>query len=264
MTTSTPSTPARPSSALAWTVLVAAVLQVVTPAVQALGDLGASPSSQGEDLLITPSGYTFSIWSLVYLLTIAYAVAVIVKRSTGTVAARRLLGDLALLYLGASLWIIASAFEWSWITAVILLVMVVLAVDTAHVAAVRTPDVEAPRWLTRLARATTGLYAGWVTAAGGLNVCTALVADGDFDGMEIGWQVWALALVALVAVGFSALIGGSIAYAAALVWALVGVVAAVRDTSGALVATAVVAAVAIVVVNAVLLLRRRRSLTPAE
>ncbi|QMW66376.1 MFS transporter [Mumia sp. ZJ1417] len=258
MTTSpTTSTPTRPSRALAWVVLVAAIVQVVTPAVQALGDLGAPPSSQGDDLLITPSGYTFSIWSLVYLLTIAYAIAVLVKRATGTVASGRLLGDLALLYLGASLWIVASAFEWSWITAVILLVMVVIAVDAAHVAAARTPDTEAPTWLTRLARATTGLYAGWVTAAGGLNVCTALVADGDFDGMETSWQVWALALVALVAVGFSALIGGSIAYAAALVWALVGVVVAVRDTSGALVATAVVAAIAIVAVNALLLLRRR-------
>ena len=260
MTTSTtPRTPTRPSPVLAWVVLAVAVLQVVTPAVQALGDLGAPPSSQGDDLLITPSGYTFSIWSIIYALTIAYAVAVVVKRATGTVAPDRLLGDLALLYLGASLWIVASALEWSWVTAAILLVMVVIAVDAAHVAAARGPEHDGPAWLTPLARVTTGLYAGWVTAAGGLNVCSAVVGDGDLDGAAIGWQVWALVVIVLVAIGFSVLIGGSWAYAAALAWAFVGVVVAVRDTSGALVATASVAAVVIVAVNAFLLLRRARS-----
>lgn len=262
MTTSTTSrTPTRPSPALAWVALGAAVVQVVTPAVQALGDLGAPPSSQGDDLLITPSGYTFSIWSLIYLLTLVYGAAVILKRSTGTVASARLLGDLALLYLGASLWIVASALEWSWVTAVILLVMVVIAVDAAHVAAASPPAAHSPAWLTLLARVTTGLYAGWVTAAAGLNVCSALVADGDLDGSEVGWQIWAIVVIALLAVGFSVLIGGSWAYAAALAWALVGAMVAVRDTSDALVLTAAVSAVVIVSVNAFLLLRGRRDRT---
>lgn len=262
MTTSTTSrTPTRPSPALAWVALAAAVAQVVTPAVQALGDLGAPPSSQGDDLLITPSGYTFSIWSLIYVLTLAYGVAVVLKRSTGTVASARLLGDLALLYLGASLWIVASALEWSWVTAVILLVMVVIAVDAAHVAAASPPEADSPAWLTLLARVTTGLYAGWVTAAGGLNVCSALVADGDLDGSEVGWQIWAIAVIALLAVGFSVLIGGSWAYAAALAWALVGTMVAVRDNSDALVLTAAVSAVVIVSVNAFLLLRGSRDRT---
>ncbi|KAA1424780.1 MFS transporter [Mumia zhuanghuii] len=260
MTTPTATTaPTRPSPALAWAALAAAVLQVVVPAVQAIWSLGAPASSQGEDLLITPAGYTFSIWSVVYLLTIAYGIAVIVTRSTGTRASDRLLGDLVLLYVGAAVWIVAAALEWSWGTAAVLLVMVVIAIDAAHVAVFPGPDADQPRWLSPLARVTTGLYAGWVTAAGSLNVCTALVADGDVDGADPGWQVWALAVTALVAVGFSVLIGGSWAYAAALVWALVGVIVAVRDTSGALVVTAVVAAVAIVAINALLILRRRAS-----
>ncbi|MGH1564293.1 hypothetical protein [Mumia sp. DW29H23] len=251
----TAAAPTKPSAPLAWAVLGAALLQVVVPAFQALGDLGAPPSSQGEDLLITPAGYTFSIWSLVYLLTIVYGVVVVVKRTTGTAAPDRLLRDLLLLYAGAALWIVVSALEWSWATALVLVAMVVVAVDAARAVARSAADPAAPGWLRPLALVTTGVYAGWVTAAGVLNVCTALVDAGWLDGDEVGWQVGVLLLTAVIASAISVYLGGSWAYAATLVWALVGVVVAVRETSGTLVAAAVVAAVVVVAVNVGLLLR---------
>ncbi|WP_370616957.1 hypothetical protein [Mumia sp. Pv 4-285] len=258
MTTSTTlSAPTRPSPALSWAVLAAAVVQVAVPAVQAIWSLGAPASSQGDDLLITPAGYTFSIWSLVYLLTIAYGIVVLVRGATGTVLPDRLLRDLLLLYVGAALWIVVAAWESSWGTAVVLVAMVVLAADAARVANRPAPDSTGPSWLTTLARVTTGVYAGWVTAAGILNVCTAIVAAGWLDGDDVGWQLGVLVVTAVVAVALSVLIGGSWAYAATLVWALVGLIVAVRETSGALVVTAAITAVVVVAVNALLVLRRR-------
>ncbi|MBW9209876.1 hypothetical protein KV100_09405 [Mumia sp. zg.B21] len=261
MTTSTKTNATTtPSRALAWAALAAAAVQILVPAVQSLGGLGAPPSSQGEDLLITPAGYTFSIWSLIYLLTVVFAVVVLVKRSTGTRQPDRLLRDLVLLYAGAALWIVVSALEWTWVTAAVLVAMVVVAVDAATVAKRRvSSDVGAPTWLTLLARVTTGVYAGWVTAAGIVNVCAAMVESGWLDGDEVAWQLGALVVLALVALAISVLLGGSWAYAATLVWALIGVMVAVRDTSDALVLTAAAAAVVIVTVNAVLILRRRSS-----
>ncbi|KHL10563.1 hypothetical protein CLV56_1974 [Mumia flava] len=248
--------PTRPSRTLAWVVLVAVVLQIATPAVQAIGGLGDPPSSQGDDLLITPAGYTFSIWSLVYLLTLVHAVAVLIERSTGTAQPDRLMRDLLVVYLGAALWIVVAAAGPSWATAVVLVTMVVFAVDAARVASGPAAD-GGPTWLVVLVRVTTALYAGWVTAASILNVCTALVDGGALDGDDVGWQIGALVVAALVAVAISVVIGGSWVYAATLAWALVGIVVAVSGTSTPLVVTAIAAAAVVVLVNAALILRRK-------
>jgi len=250
MTNTTAQPRVRPSSALAWAALVAAVVQVVTPAVQAFAGLGAAPSGQGDELLITPEGYTFSIWSLIYLLTLAYGIVVLATRTTGTAAPDRLLRDLVLLYAGAALWIVVAALEQSWATALVLVAMVVIGVDAARVAARPAPDDGTPSWITVLARVTTGVYAGWVTAAAVLNVCSALVDAGWLDGDSVGWQLAALVFAGVLASAISVLLGGSWPYAAAIVWALIGVMVAVRGVDAALLWAAAAAAVLVVVATA--------------
>lgn len=255
-TSGTTQAPTRHPHALAWAALAAAVAQVVSPAVQALADLGAPASAQGDELLITPAGYTFSIWSLVYLLSFGYAVAVVVTRTTGTPMPGRLLRDLVCLYVGAAVWIVVAAAGSSWATAMVLLAMVVVAVDAAWVASRESGRGAGPAWLPVWARAT-GVYAGWVTAAAVLNVCGAVVEGDVLDGGDVGWQGVALVVTVVVALTISALIGGSWAYAATLVWAFAGVAVAVRDVSGGLVVVAVAGAVVVALANAVLITRRR-------
>lgn len=64
---------------LAVTVLVLAVAQAVTPVLTSvLG--GAQPDESTVDLLITPAGWTFSIWGLIYLVVVVAAFAVAVRR----------------------------------------------------------------------------------------------------------------------------------------------------------------------------------------
>ena len=83
---------------LAWAVLLASVLEVVAPVVTINGP-GASPAQgSGPELLITPVGWAFSIWGVIYTLAIAQAVATLV-RGPGSVP-RRLQVDLVVLYLG--------------------------------------------------------------------------------------------------------------------------------------------------------------------
>lgn len=202
---------------LAWAVLAAAVIEVVAPVVTINGP-GQSPGSgSGPELLITPVGWAFAIWGVIYTLAIAQAVAVLVRGADAV--PRRLQVDQVVLYLGGALWIVMSAFGSSLATAAALLLMLVAAVDGVVTAARAS---FAPRWFSVLTRSAIGLYAGWVTAAFFLNVSTALVDLDVVGARELGWQLVVVVVAGLCLLALT-LTTRIVAYAAAGIWALLGI-----------------------------------------
>lgn len=106
--TGNPTTSRRQGSprVLAWMVLAASVLEVLAPLITINGP-GSSPGNgSGPELLITPVGWAFSIWGVIYTLAIVQAIAVLV-RPAGAVS-RRLQIDQLVLYLGGTLWIVLA------------------------------------------------------------------------------------------------------------------------------------------------------------
>lgn len=102
-------------AALAWAVLAASILEVVAPVVTANGP-GRSPGNgSGPELLITPVGWAFSIWGVIYTLAIVQAAAVLVVGSRAV--PRRLQIDQLVLYLGGVLWIVLAGIDSSRATA---------------------------------------------------------------------------------------------------------------------------------------------------
>jgi len=184
--------PQRGTRFLAWAVLVAAVLEVMAP-VATINGPGASPGGgSGPELLITPVGWAFSIWGVIYALAIVQAIAVLV-RGAGSVS-KRLQADQLVLYLGGTAWIVMAGLDSSLATAAALSVMFVAAID--GVLTVRRHALQ-PRAFAVVTRSAVGLYAGWVTAAFFLNVSTALVEAGVVEADELPWQI--LVLVVAVA-----------------------------------------------------------------
>ena len=243
---------------LAVLVLVLAVAQAVAPVLTSvLG--GAEPDESTVDLLITPAGWTFSIWGLIYLLSIISAVAVLVRRSTGTRDPRRLLVALAVAQAGAAVWIVFSANQMSWFTSVTLTVMVVALLDAARTAA-GPVDSDAPRWLTLLVRTTVGIYAAWATAAVFQNWASDL-AEATLDPSDVPWQLVLLVGSVVLGAVVTARLGGRLpGYPLTLLWALTGILVEARGGSTAVLASAVVGMVVVVAALAVAL-RRERSLT---
>jgi multisubunit Na+/H+ antiporter MnhF subunit len=238
---------------LAWAVLVASVLEVVAPVVTISGP-GASPAQgSGPELLITPVGWAFSIWGVIYTLAIVQAVATLV-RGPGAVP-RRLQVDLVVLYLGGALWILLAALDSSIATALALLLMLVAAVDAVLTAARSSFE---PGWFAVLTRAAVGLFAGWVTAAFFLNLSTALVDLEVVSAQSVGWQLGVLAVAAVALLAVLVRTGGNVAYAAAAAWAMLGIAVTGRaDGTTSVLVAAAVAGVAIVLTAAGLLARRR-------
>lgn len=235
---------------LHWGLLGAALLQTIAPAVQSVLDV-SQPADGSDDLLITPAGWTFSIWGLIYLLAIVHAVVSIVRNDG--VGDRRFVIDLIVLYVGAAAWIAASATGSSALTMVVLLVMAWFAIDAARRASAAGPS--EPGWTRTLARATSGIYAGWASAAMFLNVGTAAIDLGVGDADSHLWQVALLAAAAAFALVLNATVLHSPWFAGAVAWALVGIIAAVSGVSTAALVVAVAGLVLIVAEAAIRVVR---------
>ncbi|GAA3539028.1 hypothetical protein AFL01nite_29600 [Aeromicrobium flavum] len=226
---------------LGWVLLAAAIAQIVAPIVQTVADV-SQPGDDSESLLITPAGWAFSIWSLIYLLALAHAV-VTLWRGDG-VGSRRFLIDLIALYVGATVWIAVSAVAISWLTFLVLAVMTCFAIDAARIAA--SARLRDPAWITWLARAASGVYAGWVSAAVFLNLGTGAIELDIADPDIRGWQFALLVGAVVFALGANLLMPRSPGYAAAVVWALIGIIAAVAGESTTALVIAIVAIVLLV------------------
>ncbi len=248
MESSSPS--ATGTRALAWVVLAAALLEVVAPVVTINGP-GSSPGAgSGPDLLITPAGWAFSIWGVIYTAAIVQAVVVLVRGAERV--PRRLQVDQGLLYAAGAVWIVVAGLDSAVATAAVLLVMLLAALD--GVLTVRRAGLD-----DRLVRLSTlvavGLYAGWVTAAFFLNVSTALVSLDATEADALPWQLVVLAVAVATLAVVTVATRGNPAYVAAGCWAMLGI--AVTGASDGTTAVWVVAACAAVLLLAVALVGRR-------
>ena len=222
--------------ALAWAVLAASLLEVVAPAITLNGPGSSPDAGSGPELLITPAGWAFSIWGVIYALAITQAVGVLAAGAEQT--SRRLQVSQLVLYVGGAVWIAVAGVDSVLATAAVLVVMAVAATTAVlTVAALRG----GPDWLRLLSRAAVGLYAGWVTAAVFLNVSTALAEVGPLSARDTGWQVVVLVLAALTLLALTVLTGGVLGYALAGAWAMLGIaVTAAGEGTTAVLVTAVV------------------------
>ena len=195
-----------------FSVLVAEVLCVLGTLV-GVGVLGTRvEESSGGALaatatLIAPAGPAFSIWSVIYLGLLGYAVWQFPARnatrervrSTGWLAAVSMLLNAA--------WLLVTQQGWIWVSVVVILalalVLGLLVVRLGAEPARSLPERIVLDW-------TFGLYLGWVAVASCANVTAALV-DSGVDLGDTGSQVAAVVVLAVAAglgVVFAQRLGG--------------------------------------------------------
>ncbi|WP_067856646.1 MFS transporter [Nocardia shimofusensis] len=230
---------------LAWATLFAAIAQALAPVVAGLSG-GASPDESTTDLYITPAGYAFSIWGVIYTLSIATTAGVVWKRATGTDRPDHLLTDLLITFLGASAWIAGSAAEIPWITPIILTIMTIALLDAVRLTA-SSYDESTPGWLTGLTRTIVGLYAAWASAAVFQNWASDIGASFG-DPTVLWWQLAILILGALFGIAVTARYGGALPlYPIGLVWALIGILVTGWGEQTAVVVVCVIAVAGVAV-----------------
>lgn len=230
--------------------LVLAVGQLASTALTSLFGGAFTTADRAGEPPIVPAGWTFSIWSLVIALCLAYAVWALPDGRPDPTLRDRLATPLAVVFTGFSVWLVAAEVEPVWLTLVVFVVMLAgllraMAVARAHREAIR-------RW-TPLGRAllwgTLGVYTGWSSIAIWLNLTTALAGSGlPVSGpAAVAGQLGILAAATVTAVALLRWTEGLLPYAGAVAWAFVGAVAGAAGAGEPVLAVAAGVGLAVVV-----------------
>ena len=238
--------------------LVRQIVVAVSAVAAVIGSFVGSGAAGGERIqnasngalaadatLIAPDGPAFTIWSVIYLGLVAYAVWQFLPAQK-TATRHRQLGYLAAasLLLNAA-WILSIQFDQLWLSVPIIVALLAVLAWTSVLLLRNKPLNTVDAIITD---GTMGLYLGWVCVATAANITAVLVASG-FNGFGLAADLWAVLVLAVAAAVGIALAGygrGRLAPAAALCWGLAWV--AVARLNGNLLSTpAAVAAIAGVV-----------------
>jgi hypothetical protein len=226
-----------------------------------LNDMSTGELSDALPNLFVPSGFTFSIWGVIWLLLAAYLVLQI--RSAFTSGddpyAPSVVGPwFAVNMILNAGWIFAWHYQLIGLSVLIMfallasLIAMFLRVD----AAVQSSG------SARFARVPVSVYFGWITIATIANITAFLVSAG-WGGFGVPDVVWTIVVIAAgLAVNVLMLLRHrNFAFAAVALWAFAGI-AAKRLSEGtpegpAVLISAIVAGAALVVIGLVIALRRR-------
>jgi hypothetical protein len=248
-------------------VLAAAVFAVVVGYSQTLFGWGQSPAefSADSDANLRVAGYAFSIWAVIYLGLLAYAIRQALPATGESELIGRLGWPSALALLGIGWWVVAAAFDWEVATIVLIFgsLLVVLLPLLARAPTIRSLSRrDRDLWLVVWPLT---LLAGWLTVASPVNLITVATGNGwlpETPDPSV-WSMAAIGLVALAALGVTALLR-LLGYALPIAWGLLGVFVAeqARGANG-LAYVALAAAVAVLVGSVILTFRLRPSVERA-
>ncbi|WP_406408794.1 hypothetical protein [Streptomyces sp. NBC_01643] len=242
--------------ALAWrrALLVLAVGQVISSLASQVADTElTTPDLPGEPPIV-PVGWAFSIWGLIELLSLLYAVWALPDHRPDNRLRSELAVPLTIVFAGFSCWLVAAEFEPVWTTVVVFAVMVTGLLKALQIALrnrqaiAKWPRPE--RWLIWW---TIGIYSGWSTMAIWINLTTAMADSGaPVSGTwGISAQLAVLAGATATAVVIVRWSNGLIPYTLAACWALTTAGLGATDAGETLLATAAAAGLCITAATAV-------------
>jgi hypothetical protein len=209
-----------------------------------LGGQTTGEISAQFQVYFVPAGYVFSIWGLIYLGLVFFAV----YQALPSQRDNPRLGRIGYLFVFSCLANIAWLFLWHYqlfvlsllamVTLLLLLIFIYLRLEIGRAA---VPAGE--KWLVRLPFS---IYLGWISVATIANASSVLDYI-EWGGWGISPEIWTVIML-LVGVGLAAVMlfkRGDIAFALVFIWAFVGI--AIRNREIPVVAVAAWTAAGLVV-----------------
>ena len=209
---------------------------VMTIAVNYLSNSGAFNGVTIAELsgryhtLITPAGYTFSIWGLIYLSLLAF----IVYQGRGLFKGLKSEADELVLQIGwwfvisclaNSLWVIVWLFDYIWVSVIVMLVLLFSLLKI--IVNTNMERWDAPKSIIIYFWWPFCLYAGWITVATIVNIAAYLTKIG-WDGFGLSEVLWTLIMLIIAGAIYLFMIWSRNMreYALVGVWALIGIAVA--------------------------------------
>jgi translocator protein len=172
--------------------------------------------------LIAPAGYVFSIWGVIYLLLLGYvAYQVSAKRKDSPFQAK--IGYLFIISCIVNIcWLLLWHYEMIAASVILMLILFASLLLIYTRLGIGVMKVERNEWL--FVQLPFSVYLGWITVATIANVAAALVSLGQTELAlgAVNWTILVIAVAVLIT-GMVLWTRKDIAYAAVLIWALIGV-----------------------------------------
>jgi len=174
------------------------------------------------DVYFVPAGYVFSIWGLIYLALIVYAIYQALPAQRDNPRLRAVGWWVCLGSLANTVWIFLWHYEQFPLTVLVMLVLLAsLIINYLRLGTGRSRVSRTETWAVRVPFS---IYLGWITVATVANI-TALLDYLKWNGFGITEEVWmgivlAAVLVIALLMNFTR---RDVAYALVILWALAGI-----------------------------------------
>jgi hypothetical protein len=173
-----------------------------------------------------PAGYAFSIWNLIFALSLGYAVWQVLPAQRENPLLRRVGWLTASAFAATSMWMLV--FQRSLFALSVVVMLWLLASLIGVIARIYQHDQRVVPFLRAeriLVYTTFSIFLGWVTIATVANIAQTITAYG-WNGWGLDLEVWGLAVIALagmIASLVTAALRGNVPYALTTIWAFVGI-----------------------------------------
>lgn len=226
-----------------WNVLAFAAVITVN-VLSHLLPLGGKTTKQISDqyyIYITPAGYAFTIWSLIYVLLAGF-IFYQLRRDTGT---RDSVEDIGIWFILSCIFNIAWLFLWhylyiEWSVGIMLLLVLSVLVIYRKTRSIHYPTIGE----TLFVKLPFSIYLGWVCAAFVVNVGIVIHKNGwsPFGLTELGWSIALLCIGAVLAILISRHYRDSI-LPLVFVWAYLAISIEHKDVDKILLSSFILAAI---------------------
>jgi benzodiazapine receptor len=220
-----------------------------------LGGVTSADVSDMYPTLVTPAGFTFAVWGVIYALLMVFTVYQLLPRNRD----KPFLSQVGLLFGLSSVCNICWLFLWHYgyvtyslvlmfaLLASLILVYLRLDIGRAAVSLREKICVHLPF----------SVYLGWISIATIANVSVALTAV-DWDGWGIEPSTWAVAIIGVALVLTLAVLATrkDVVFGLVVVWALVGILSKQSDFQSIVLAAEVAIAVTLIAVCAVIVVSK--------
>jgi benzodiazapine receptor len=214
------------SALLKWSNIVAFAATVIVNGLAGsttiLGGVNTAEISNANPTLITPAGYVFSIWGIIYILLGVF----VIFQALPSQKEKEYTKKIGWLFVLSSVLNIVWLFLWQYEILGVSVVLMFLLLATLIATYLRLNIGKSTVSLReKLAvHVPFSVYLGWITIASIANVAVFLVSE-NWDGFGINPETWAI-LIIIVALAITVLVLATrrdIAYGLVIVWALAGI-----------------------------------------